>query len=129
MEATTLPELTDEQEDIVVGLTDQVDRYVTNEPLRGVEVDDGFYYDYGSITNAWHSQPSVEFDEHWGEIELDVGEVEDYILDHLVEWASEEHSSIYYNLQGRYEDTMHHIKAKWYWTRSKGKVFLCCELA
>lgn len=129
MEATTLPELTDEQEDIVVGLTDQVDRYMTNEPLRGVEVDDGFYYDYGSITGAWHSQPDVEFTEDWGEIELDVGEVEDYILDHLVEWVSEEHSNIYYNLQGRYEDTMHHTKAKWYWTRSKGKVFLCCELA
>ena len=126
-----LPELTLSEQSLLENLIKQAESYIMSERLTGYDVDDGFHYDYGDITNAWHSVPSVEFSpEEWGYIELDVGQVRDYILDHLAEWASDFWPVIDYDTYGRGcdEPMTRRINVKWYWERNRGKTYLVCEL-
>jgi len=128
-----LPELTANESTLLENLVEQAENYIRNEPLTGHSVDDGFYYDYGSITGAWHSVPAMEYTpEDWGyiELELDGEQIRDYILDHLVEWASDYWPAIDYDTYDRSCDEPMNRRAnvKWHWEKNKEKIFLVCEL-
>ena len=117
--------LTANESTLLENLLEQVENYIQDQPLTGKVVDNGFYYDYGSITGAWHSSPELELDEDWGELELDVEHVEDYILDHLVESVNGEYKTISCQVSRRgYEDSTEEINTSWYWCRVKEKTFL-----
>lgn len=124
----SLQDLTDSEEQTLIKLLDQVEEYMdeTSYERCAKEVDNGFYYDYGSITNAWHSQTDIEINEEWGELTLDTKGIPDYILDHLVQCCNEDYGTVTFSI-GDYED--HVVNAKWHWGRVKGETYLQCEVS
>ena len=126
----SLPELTEAEEDTLASLLNQVETYLDEQPLRAWEVKDGFSYDYGSITNAWHSMDYVEFDEDWGYIGLDTSNEPDYIFEHMVEELQRLFSTVYYELLDKWDSKTCSAKARWGWRRdNNNKVHVICEVA
>jgi len=117
----------DEEEQVLSKLLDRVEQYIddTADDRWGKEVDNGFYYDYGSITNAWHSEPGVEINEDWGELVLDVKNTPDYILDHLVHYCNEYYNTVRFSIG--YDE--HEFNAKWHWGRLEGETYLQCNVS
>ena len=119
-------ELTNKEEEILDSLSEKITSYIDEVDLCANEVDNGFYYDYGSITNAWHSQPDVEFDEDWGVISLGNSRIPDYVLERLVAWCKKAYSRVSYTVDTEYDSKTSDARADWNWYRSKEEVFVEC---
>tara|TARA_Y100001938_G_C7826357_1_gene299135 strand:+ start:200 stop:577 length:378 start_codon:yes stop_codon:yes gene_type:complete len=108
--------LTDTDEQTLVNLLEQVEEYIddTNYERCAREVDNGFHYDYGSITNAWHSQPDIELNQYTGEFILDIEGVSDYVLNELTEACNYQYDMLSFSLNPN-ED--HDVGVTWHWSR------------
>ena len=124
----SLRDLTDEEYSVMMGLLEKVNEFLedTEGERVGREHDNGFNYDYGSITNAWHSEYEVEINNlDWGTFCLDAKGIPDYILDHLVETCNYEHSTVLFTITNTGEE--YDATAEWTWGREKDVVYLHCD--
>ena len=121
-------DFTAEEEKILTNLLERVQIILeeTQVDRKATCVDNGFFYDYGSITNAWHSEPDVEYSSDWeNELYLDnTKEVSDDILNALLEHLSCEHGRIVFVSSDEYDTTDHELDADWHWTREGDTVYL-----